>query len=1298
MKTFTKICLLAMVMLLPTFIIAQESLLNFTGKAAPDKQEFIQQLHGPDVVVPPATDGGGKAVGDDCSNPETITVEDVNIDLPYESVSQTTVGRGNNYDNTCLNDFDGGEDMIYELVLDVDATLTFNLDPKGTPYSGFALNEQCYDNPTATCLAVSTDTYGTGEAHGFAIALEAGTYYIIVDSWPTAKTTSIPDFDLTIDVTDPVPNDECANATEINEVSNYFFNTEEATTSGGNTDANNIWFKYTSTITGNVVVSLCGSLFDTQLVIWDGCSGSVVASNDDACGYEGLQSTLTLSSVTAGDEFWIEIGGFEGASGIGYLDIYEDMSGCDLTCPPGGTPEGETCGDDINGGCNMDTPAFTTVSDGDTVCGNLWTDDGFRDTDWFEITIDAISNIKLAVTGEESAVYGMIAQVESGVAGCDNMYGYFAGYKTLAPCIEDSIEFGYLQPGTYYFMVAPTEFFNNPCPGFDYQAAFTVQPSVHGTISGVVDDGSTGIGGIEISAGGYTAVTAGDGSYSLDIPSGTYDVMADGISQGYSTGMSANRIVTEGGTTTVDFSLNQNAPLLTATVNNDFTTANLNWTSISLPKDGKGTDVIMGSVDVHDQYTPGSTMDLHFTLTVYTPFPDDPYYGEYFEISLPAGFTINSASDFEDTFGDPISADISGQTVSWEDTDENFWQSGAYHIIDFSIDVTIDGGTSGPQVADYYCEGDGWTGYPWYFDGLVTIFEDGGPYVPTFNVYRRLDDGTGNVFIPLVTEIPDYELFDVITAGNWCYYVTQNMPDGSESAPSDVICVNVLDPCDDAIDYGSPGDAAQTATLDYPEQVVWFKFTTPGGDIQISTCGSDFNTQFARYESCEDIPFDPRDIPDGAIEVATDGCDDIGQANAAYCTMDAGTYYLAVYGENGETGDIEVEITKDFQCLTIMDGWSGFSTYIEPSPSDQIEDVLAEMADEMIITIRQTPYGIWWVPENINTIGAITPVLGYKAKMDGQETTIVTGTEIANKTVNIPQGASYLPVRVPYPTDINDLATQLGTDLLIIYNINNAAELYWPDGGLNTLPQLLPDYAYQINVYNEVDFTYPSAKSSQPQLKPYTPAPFKGQNVAWNDVVNTGNPHFISIQKAATGEIQIGDLIGVFNSEGLCVGFTEVENLDANLLLTAYGDDQYTVNVTDGLEEGEMMNFKLYRPSIDEEYAVEVTWNAAMPNSDGLFATNGMSMITSFKVGSTDITESEFANVSIFPNPSTGQFNIKGLQADATATVTNAQGQVIYTGNVSDNGLLDLSSQPKGVYFIRLVNSDEMMIQKVILK
>lgn len=1303
MKTFTKFCLFALMLVFTTSLIAQQSYQNRIGKTAPSKQEILQLLH-PNTVKVPLGPTNGKAVGDDCNNPEVITLTGAG-DLPYSSTGQTTAGKINSYDNTCLNDFDGSEDMIYKMVLDFDTTLFFQLDPKGTTFTGFALNEQCFDNPTTTCLAVSTDTYGDGVAHGFTAILEAGTYYIIVDNYPDSGTVNIPDFDLNISAVSAVPNDDCANAIEVGEVMSLYYSTEQATPSMGD-DLIDIWYTFTAPAAGDVTFSLCDSYFDTYLELYDACAGSLLDFNDDACGLYGLQSSLT-QTVSLGETIVIRVAGFEDDDfGSGFLDVYYTES-CTLV---DGTPEGENCGDDDNGEC----ATAISVMSGDTILGNLWADNEERDTDWFSITLASISNLKLAVIAEGPTVFGLVYQQELGNADCDNLGDVFTQYKVVPTCIEDSIEFMNLPAGTYYFVVAPNTYENFECTvsDFAYQAAFTVEANAVGTISGNVDNGAkAGIENVLVSADIFSTLTDGNGDYAFDVPVGTYDVTANGFAVGYSTQISADAIVTDGGTTTVDFELNSDAPVLSVGAATDYSKTNLTWTPITPPKGSDGTDIVMGDVTSDNNYVPSSTMDLNFTLTVITPLdPDDEQdWGEYFEITLPDDMIPNSSpTEFPHFDGaivlSPVPAIVNGQTVYWDADGDYFWSyvgSQETHIINIVINVTVAGIVSGPQVADYFFAGDGYTGDPDSFDGFVTIFEEGGSYVPTYNVYRKLDNGVpGNEFIPLVKNIPDLELFDVLEfggttiTGDWCYFVTQNMANGTESAASNEECVEVKDACFDAIDYGVPGDASQNFTMGYAEQIVWFKVQLPTDmDISISTCGSDFDTQFAIYDDCDNIPMYPDTVPTGAIDTVFTGCDGGGQAAEGYCGMPAGTYYVAVYGENDEFGNIEIEITQ-VQCLTIYENWSGFSTYMDPAPSTLIEDVLDDMSGEMILAIRQSPIGFWWPSENINTIVNITPEKGYKSKMTVKDSTVITGTEVVSKTVTLPKGASYLPVKVPYSVNITDLEMALGANLVIIYDIytNN---VLWPEGGLQTLYTLEPGFAYLINMSSASSYTFPTfIKSSVPK---HSLIPFKGQNIAWNDVVNTGNPHIISIMKDALDEVRQGDLIGVFNTVGICVGITEVESLDGNIQLTAFGNDEYSDEI-DGLEEGEAMSFRLYRPATEQEYGLTATFYTAAPNSDGNYATNGLSMISTLKLGSTAIYENELSSVNIYPNPSTGQVHFVGADVNTQITITNAQGQMIYKGNISANTSLDLSSYAKGVYMIKLFNDDSMRIQKIILK
>ncbi len=137
--------------------------------------------------------------------PPPVCNPDYVISVPG-TVTGTTCGMGNDWSNTCLGDYDSGEDVLYQFTLASPMTVDIILDPLGITSTGFALASDCY---MQNCIAQHTAWFGT--PHGVAvIPLEAGTYYIMVDTWPLMD-DCIPEFNLTINESaPPPPNDNCA--------------------------------------------------------------------------------------------------------------------------------------------------------------------------------------------------------------------------------------------------------------------------------------------------------------------------------------------------------------------------------------------------------------------------------------------------------------------------------------------------------------------------------------------------------------------------------------------------------------------------------------------------------------------------------------------------------------------------------------------------------------------------------------------------------------------------------------------------------------------------------------------------------------------------------------------------------------------------------------------------------------------------------------------------------------------------------------------------------------------------------
>ncbi|RLD44115.1 MAG: hypothetical protein DRI86_08325, partial [Bacteroidetes bacterium] len=79
-------------------------------------------------------------------------------------------------------------------------------------------------------------------------------------------------------------------------------------------------------------------------------------------------------------------------------------------------------------------------------------------------------------------------------------------------------------------------------------------------------------------------------------------------------------------------------------------------------------------------------------------------------------------------------------------------------------------------------------------------------------------------------------------------------------------------------------------------------------------------------------------------------------------------------------------------------------------------------------------------------------------------------------------------------------------------------------------------------------------------------------------------------------------------------------------------------------------------------------------------------------------------NVSIYPNPSNGQFTlaIKGLEGNFDMTIINLSGQVVYSNNltatINFSTKVNVRNLARGVYYVKLSNNDGVKTSKLIIK
>ncbi|MCF8365993.1 MAG: T9SS type A sorting domain-containing protein, partial [Bacteroidales bacterium] len=380
-------------------------------------------------------------------------------------------------------------------------------------------------------------------------------------------------------------------------------------------------------------------------------------------------------------------------------------------------------------------------------------------------------------------------------------------------------------------------------------------------------------------------------------------------------------------------------------------------------------------------------------------------------------------------------------------------------------------------------------------------------------------------------------------------------------------------------------------------------------------------------------------------------------------------------------------------CPDYQAGWGGISSNVMPEAKIMLEDLFAPIADDMIILLGQT--GVFWPSQSINTIGEWDTYQGYKVKFANGVNFEFSGAPLTDRTVTFEPGMFFVPVLSEGPASVNDVIVPHENTIEFMFDMSTNM-VYWPEGGIvpgvtGALETLEPGFAYitRFTGTTTIDFgTVPGKSNSAPS---HTNKMVN--STTWNDVSATGSQHIISVN---TSSLQSGDFVGVFDAESTCTGLAQYKGASQMMPLIVFGND-ITTTSKDGMSENEAMNFRIYRNG--QEMEVNAVYDASIVDHDGLFVENGLSIINEFKMGATSISDQNASSFSIYPNPNNGRFTlVTGGDDMYNFVVVNMQGQQILTSETSGSTTIDLSDQPKGVYFIRLSNTTSTSIEKIVVE
>ena len=291
--------------------------------------------------------------------------------------------------------------------------------------------------------------------------------YIGIDSYEYISTLS-------------VANDECSSAISLTQNQSCTptqGSLQGASSSGvpvtcGGTPNNDVWYSFTATSPNTIITVDPSDQLDPVIEIFDGTCGNLNSIGCVDNTLEGEVESTQFTDLTPGNTYYIRVyDWYPIAPGSTSFDIcVEEFEPCNVEQPADAILEGEVCGTDVNGGCNMTgTPLFTEINCGDVIWGNAWANNGNRDSDWYSFSVNEVTTVSATLDAEFPAIFAIIDATD-----CSDLE-ILTSQTISASCTPTTISYEFTTTGNYVVFVAPSLFQGYPCESFNnYSLAFNM--------------------------------------------------------------------------------------------------------------------------------------------------------------------------------------------------------------------------------------------------------------------------------------------------------------------------------------------------------------------------------------------------------------------------------------------------------------------------------------------------------------------------------------------------------------------------------------------------------------------------------------------------------------------------------------------------------------------------------------------------------------------------------------------------------------------------------------------------------
>ena len=510
--------------------------------------------------------------------------------------------------------------------------------------------------------------------------------------------------------------------------------------------------------------------------------------------------------------------------------------------------------------------------------------------------------------------------------------------------------------------------------------------------------------------------------------------------------------------------------------------------------------------------------------------------------SNPADFTVNvEYADFDAAITDIVNPVTGAYLSTSEAVTIEIYNNGLNDLWDIPVSYSLNGVAVSATCPDTIQPG---TSVLYTFADSANLFQTG---------YGPNGDGYGA-----------YDL---------CAYTTLTT-DGFNG--NDTLCTSVINmdgdgtSCATAFPYGYVNDPAVNGSIASYESV-WYSFEVVGNysNVEISLCGSNFDTEMDLYDACN------------AFYLATNDQYCGNQSQIDMTSLSAGTYYVKVYGYYSSNGDYVLEITGTQDDPFALD--------LDPTMIACNGSATGEIDLTVNNIIGATPFTFEW-----STLETTEDITGLAAG-----TYAVTVVDANNDTV-IGQTVITEPdmiVVAELITDVTTLGINTGAIDLDVTGGVSPYDFLWANGANTEDMAALYGGDYTVTV------TDANGCLSIHNYHIGSPAP-----TGW-EVLPTNETHLIMISDLAevtldANPVPDGSVVGVFfNQNGTmkCGGWAVWSGHETSI--TAYGA---TNGLDNGFEAGENFQWRVFDISQMDEFNGTACYSAGYPN-EGTYATGGFS-------------------------------------------------------------------------------------------